>query len=128
MFPFLMHGDIVQISSIEIDKLKRGDIVVCKVNDRWIAHRLIKKNIAKNLFFTKGDGKIHKDFPVNQTQIKGIVVKIVKSRWKLARLSIGIYGRYIAFFSPVTAPMFNLTIWLLGIFSNLKKICKKNKL
>jgi signal peptidase I len=126
MFPFLMHGDIVQTTSVETEQLKCGDIVVFKMNDRWIAHRLIKKNIDKNLFFTRGDSRAIKDFPVNQNQIKGIVVKIVKSRWKLAHFSIGKYGKYIVFFSPITALFFNLIIRLFGVFSKLMKNRKKN--
>jgi signal peptidase I len=124
MFPFLMHNDVVQISSVETEHLKRGDIVVFKLNNRWVAHRLVKKNIDKKLFYTRGDSRTTKDLPVNQSQIKGIVVKIVKSRWKLAHFSIGKSGKYISFFSPITAPIFRLIIKLMGVFSKLKKRIK----
>jgi signal peptidase I len=116
MFPFLMHGDVVQITSIEPEKLKRGDIVIFKHNDCWVAHRLVKKNIDKHLFYTRGDARTKKDIPVLKSQIKGVVVKIVKSRWKLAHFAIGKYGKYIVFFSPLTEHIFNLIDWLLEIF------------
>ena len=113
MFPFLMHGDIVQISPIEIKKLKCGDIVVFKEDNNWIAHRLIKKNIHNNLFHTRGDGAKNMDKPIKQEQIKGIVVKIVKSRWKFAYCSIGKHTKFLAFFSPFVAPVFNAIMSLL---------------
>ena len=114
MFPFLMHGDIVLITSVTDKNLYKGAIVVFKINDRWIAHRLIKVDANNNLLYTRGDGKSIKDKPVKIEQIKGIVVKIVKSRWKLANFSIGKPAKIIAFLSPVTAPIFNFIIWGAG--------------
>jgi len=112
MFPFLMHGDIVQIKSVTNEKLKKGAVLVYKTDDRWIAHRLIKIDAKKNLFYTRGDCRIVKDEPISPEQIKGIVVKIINSRWKLAYLSIGKISKIIAFFSPVMAPFFSLVIYL----------------
>ena len=125
MFPFLMHGDTVQISAVDTEKLKCGDIVVFKVNNRWIAHRLIKKNIVQNIFYTRGDAMMCKDLPVNQGQIKGIVIKAVKSRCKLSRFATGKCSRYIAFFSPVISPVFYLIFCLSGALSKLKKCLLK---
>jgi len=114
MFPFLMHGDVVQIQSVTNKKIKRGAIVIYKNKERWIAHRLIKTDVKKNLIYTRGDCRIVKDEPISPEQIKGVVVKIVKSRWKLAYLSIGKFANVIAFFSPVMAPLFGLVIYFLG--------------
>jgi signal peptidase I len=117
MFPFLMHGDTVQISSVNIEELKCGDILVFKANNKWIAHRLFKKDTVKNLFYTRGDARVVKDFPIKQSQIKGIIVKTVKTRWKLSRFALGRYGKFIAIISPVTAPVFYL-------IKSLSSFCK----
>ena len=112
MFPFLMHGDIVQIDSIDLEKLNRGDVVVYKIDDKWIAHRLIKHNRKKNLYYMRGDSRIVKDIPIKPEQIKGVVSKIIKSRWKLAHFAIGKHKKYITLFSPITAPIFNFWLWV----------------
>jgi len=114
MFPFLMHGDVVQIQSVTNKKIKRGAIVIYKNKERWIAHRLIKTDVKKNLIYTRGDSRTVKDEPIIPEQIKGVVVKIVKSRWILAHLSIGKFAKVITFFSPVMAPVFGFIFFLLG--------------
>ena len=113
MFPFLRHGDIVQIETVDVEKLKIGDVIVFKTEDKWVAHRLIKRNIKQNLFYTRGDGKTVKDIPITPEQIKGVVTKIVKSRWKLAHFAVGKCGKIIACCSPIVAMLIN---WGIRIF------------
>ncbi|MCL2072314.1 MAG: signal peptidase I [Marinilabiliaceae bacterium] len=112
MFPFLVHNDIVQIKTIDIENLKIGDVVVFKIDNKWVTHRLIKRNRKKNLFYTRGDSKLIKDNPIKPEQIKGTVTKIVKSRWKLAHFAIGNNRKFIAFCLPVIAPITNFLIWV----------------
>jgi len=118
MFPFLMHGDIVQVVSVKNKKPKKGDIVVFELNGKWIAHRLIKHNLKKNLYYTRGDSRTTKDSPQPPENIKGIVVNILQSRWQVARFATGKLGRVIAFCSVVTAPFFHFVIWIKSLGKN----------
>ena len=106
MFPFLLPGDIIQVSPIKPENLKRGMVIVFQSDNIWIAHRLIKFDSKKEIAYTRGDGRATKDAPLSYEQIKGVAVKIVKSRWKLAKFSIGKFSGAIAFCSPVLGVVF----------------------
>ena len=120
MFPFLLSGDIIQVAPINPENLKKGMVVVFQSDNNWIAHRLIKFDHKKEIAYTRGDGRATRDNPLSYALIKGVAVKIVKSRWKLAKYSIGKFSGVIAFCSPVLGIVFRGVTYLLGIWNRLK--------
>jgi signal peptidase len=75
MFPFLRKGDILTINPAPMEQIKRGDIVVYELNEKWIAHRVIQVNHnSEGLeFLLRGDTCAAFDPPVNKENFIGIV-------------------------------------------------------
>ena len=118
MFPFLLPNDIIQVSPIKPENLKRGMVIVFQSDNIWVAHRLIKFDHKNGIAYTRGDGRATKDNPLSYEQIKGVAVKIVKSRWKLAKFSIGKYSGAIAFCSPVSGVVFRGVTYLISLLKS----------
>ncbi len=106
MFPLLMKGDVVLVKSVTYVTLRKGDIVVFERNDIWVAHRLIHKTDGK--LRTQGDGNRVIDATLPFSSVKGVVVKVTKSRWLLARWATKWPGRTLAYTYIVTGPTFCL--------------------
>jgi signal peptidase I len=102
MYPFLQNDDLVEIEKTDLEDLEIGDIVVFKNQDRWLAHRLIKKQISEGetKLITKGDsclkfdetfgkelyvGKItnfereNKSYSLNDSSFKTFTKRIINS-------------------------------------------------
>jgi signal peptidase len=75
MFPFLRKGDILTINPAPMEQIKRGDIVVYELNEKWIAHRVIQVNHNSEgfEFLLRGDTCAAFDPPVNKENFIGIV-------------------------------------------------------
>lgn len=126
MFPMLVKGDIVVVAPVAFDKLRKGDIIVFEYDSLLIAHRLISKRNGHVL--TRGDGNSRPDIPIPFDKIKGKVIKIENSRWKIAKLAIKLPGTMLAFTGPVTGPAFKLTgIAAYRLLSLFRRLSGKEK-
>lgn len=89
MFPFLRKGDIIYFKKQKTENYKKGDIIVFKTSEKFIAHRLIKLKNEKNkiMVICKGDSllKYDKAFPVNQ--ILGKVISVERNDKKVDYMS-----------------------------------------
>lgn len=120
MFPLLMKGDVVLVKPVTYEALRKGDIVVFERNGIWVAHRLVRK--AKGNLQTQGDGNQLLDADLPFSKVKGVVVKVTKSRWWLANWATEWPGRALAYTYGVTGPAF----WFLGrVASKLYRMFKK---
>lgn len=108
MFPLLMKGDVVLVKQVDISQLQKGEVVVFEGRDAWVAHRLIK--VADQGLLTRGDANRGMDEQVPFSHYKGVVIKIGRARWPLARLAVGQAGKCLAYTGRVTGPLF----WLLA--------------
>ena len=91
MFPFLRKGDILTVEPVSMNKIKRGDVVVFEMEEKWIAHRVIEiRNSEKGLeFLLRGDTCIAFDPVVDKENFIGSVS--VFTRFNSKRdLSIGV--------------------------------------
>lgn len=79
MSPMLLEGDILVISSPDMDRLRCGDLVVIKVKQDFFTHRLIK--IDDQHCLTKGD-RWHLPDPLIRTSD---IIGIVQSRERRGR-------------------------------------------
>ena len=104
MFPMLLTNDVVLVKPIEADDLKFGQIVVFRLGDNLVVHRLIGQSKEKGLVFTRGDGLPKKDKSIKLEDVIGVVVGIEQSRWSLAKLAIGPWSPVWAVVMPVISP------------------------
>lgn len=111
MWPFLRHGaDTVVLEQAEPDQIRKGDIVLVRVNPgRYLLHRVTA--CTENQVETTGDGNCFRDGFFQRDQVLARAVKLIRSdrtidcadpRWKLAfRCWMVLY--------PVRRPM--MSIW-----------------
>ncbi len=81
MLPLLWPGDVIIIDPIDIEQIAIGDIVVFKLDNRLVAHRLISisSNNNSKFLFTKGDSNLKKDEPISAELLIGVVRNVVKN-------------------------------------------------
>ncbi len=81
MLPLLWPDDVIIIDPIDIEQIAIGDIVVFKLDNRLVAHRLISisSNNNSKFLFTKGDSNLKKDEPFSAELLIGVVRNVVKN-------------------------------------------------
>lgn len=83
MEPTLKTNSVAIVKKINYNEVKKDDILMYKIEDKVITHRVIEKN--KNEIITKGDNNQSKDaYLIKKENVKGIVV------YKLNFLSVPI--------------------------------------
>ena len=78
MFPFLRKGDLLTVEPVPMETIKRGDIVVFEMGEKWIAHRVIniKRESNKLNFIPRGDTNLFCDLMVSKINYVGKIQKI----------------------------------------------------
>jgi len=77
MHPTIRHGDVITVEPAVPANLNRGDIILYRLQDNFIAHRIvnIKESDRSELtFILKGDASIACDGPVKTEQVLGKVI------------------------------------------------------
>lgn len=76
MYPYLRNEDIITVERCSFSELKKGDIIVFKSNNKWIAHRLLKKSSGgnNNTLTARGDTCAKKDPPITENNYIGKVI------------------------------------------------------
>ena len=76
MFPFFKNGEIITVKKCRADELRIGNIVVFKVDNKWVTHRLLKIILQNNktYFIAKGDSCKKKDPMFTEENLIGKVV------------------------------------------------------
>jgi len=110
MFPILLTTDVVLVKPVEPDDLKYGQVIVFKLGENLVVHRLVGRNLEKGLVYTRGDGLQKRDKPVNVEDVVGIVVGIEKSRWRLAKIAIGRWSPIWAVVMPIIGPFIRAAV------------------
>jgi hypothetical protein len=89
MYPMFVPGrDEAIIAPVEVEKLKRGDVVLYRrKNSILVLHRLCKKN--KKGFYFVGDNQVEVEGPLHSEQMKGVLIGFIRK------------GRYISVKNPI---------------------------
>jgi len=89
MRPTLYAGDIVIVKDIEPEEVAVGDVILFKLSQGKVLHRVIEiqDENGEIQFITQGDGLSVVDDPVSETQLVG---KMVASIPKIGWITIGI--------------------------------------
>ena len=94
MWPILEKGDLILVKGVKKDDIKIGDIIVYRVEDGFIIHRVIK--LKDKTLITKGDANTNSDAPIQYEKVVGKTVNINEKP-----LVIPYLGNITAFANPV---------------------------
>lgn len=80
MSPLLNKGDLISFKRVDINKLKRTDLIVFKLKDIYGARRFIKTvtNNGQSYIITKSDMSKEYDEPIEEESFMGIITKVEK--------------------------------------------------
>jgi hypothetical protein len=79
MHPTIRHGDLITVEPVAPANLKRGDIVLYRLQNGFIAHRIVnieERNGCGLTFILRGDASTTCDAPVKPAQVLGKVVRV----------------------------------------------------
>ena len=84
MFPFLRQGDLLTVEPVPMETIKRGDIVVFEIGEKWIAHRAVKISNSRNQtkISARGDSYLYLDPEVTKLNFVGIVNEFERNKTK----------------------------------------------
>lgn len=78
MHPIIRHGDLITVEPVAPFRLKKGDIILYRLQSDFIAHRIVRieERDGRGLtFILRGDGSSGCDSPVKAEQVLGKVVR-----------------------------------------------------
>ncbi len=126
MWPFLKGEEKLMVKMIPISELKLGDLILYKVNNQSVCHRLVKKSQTNNgyLIYAKGDAFFGSAELVNEQMFLGKVIGIIRND-KITSLE-GARQRVINRISLIISPLLNFIIKSSSSYIILlKRIIKK---
>ena len=119
MLPIFPEGTQVKLTPVfSLAELKRGDVVLFKVKERYILHRIIM--IGNEVVMCKGDSMVCSDPWVN---VNEIVARVVRYRWKNHKLWKSTDGYLFKF---ITMVYLNPYLVSVSIIRPLVRIWLKN--
>ena len=74
MSPAIRDGEMVYVKPSPRESLHRGDIVLVKDDRGFRLHRLIRADVRRDVFITRGDSGRQDDPAVGRAQILGVAV------------------------------------------------------
>ena len=77
MIPAVWPGDVITVRSTSLVDLQPGQIVLHRREEKLIAHRVTR--IHDNLLITQGDSIPYEDPPVNEADMVGLVVGLLRN-------------------------------------------------
>lgn len=75
MRPEILPGDLLYIEVVQPESISVGDVVVFRKRGHLIAHRVVKKELARGQFIEKGDDKF-RPYPVELGSVIGRVTAV----------------------------------------------------
>ena len=95
MSPAIRDGEIVEITPVTLSELRKNDIVLAKTDFGFRLHRVLRLDLAQNVFITRGDCAQQDDPPLNGNQILGRArAKELRVGWTTVRASFR-YGWFL---------------------------------
>jgi len=78
MHPTIRDGEAISIAAVSPDEVVRGDVVLCRHDNRVLAHRVVAVTArgAGRVFQLRGDAKAACDEPVSADGVVGRVIAI----------------------------------------------------
>ena len=84
MYPMFVPGrDAAVIKKADVDKIRRGDVVLYRRKEGiLVLHRVVKRKGSR--FYMVGDNQMEIEGPVEETQIRGILVAFVRNGHRIS--------------------------------------------
>jgi len=104
MRPFIRDGDILEITPVNGEEIRLGDVIFYRVGERrMIAHRVIEKIIQndKLIFLTKGDSNMGEGEKVYLEQVIGRV-KAIERKGRKIRIDEGLNRLMYVFYLKIS--------------------------
>jgi signal peptidase len=82
MHPTIRHMDLITVEPVAPSNLKRGDIILYRLQKSFIAHRIVsieEQDGCGLTFILRGDGSTAYDAPVKSAQVLGKVVSLERN-------------------------------------------------
>ena len=78
MYPIIRDGDMVEVAPVRAAELRRGDVLLCRIGDGAIAHRLVgySRRDGDSALVLRGDSAFAKDAPVPFTSVIGRLTQV----------------------------------------------------
>ena len=86
MHPTIRHGDVITVEPVAPSNLKRGDIILYRLQKSFVAHRLVnieERNGCGLTFILRGDASTSCDAPVGAQQVLGKVVRVERGHRRI---------------------------------------------
>ncbi len=104
MRPFIRNGDILEITPVNTEEIRLGDVIFYHVGKRrMVAHRVIEKIIQnhKPIFLTKGDSNTGEEEKVHLEQVVGRV-KAIERKGRKIRINEGLNRLMYIFYLKIS--------------------------
>jgi len=91
MHPTIRHGDLITVEPVAPSKLKKGDIILYRLQNDFIAHRIMNietRNGCGLTFILRGDASTTCDAPVKSAQVLGKVVCLKRGQRRIDPYSL----------------------------------------
>lgn len=116
MTPLLYENrDLVVIDSIESHKLKKNDVILYRINDRYVLHRIVK--VRSQDYVMRGDRCMTKEYGITQRHILGRMTSFIR-KGKPKSVKNFLYRLYVFFWCD----MFFLRVAVLKTGSFLRRL------
>jgi hypothetical protein len=101
MYPTIRDGEAVDVAAIDPRRIRRGDVLLCRLGSGTVAHRVVRlerKANAVSSIVLRGDASFAPDAPLSPDDILGQVIATTRAgvRRPLDTVSAGIVGALIA--------------------------------
>lgn len=113
MYPYFRSGDVIYIEKVPFQDLKPGEVIVFRREDRWVAHRYIKRKDSDShaVITTRGDACLRYDEAVSEANYVGKVVMRKRKDTAISLSGAENYSRIVMFLQPfIHYPLFGAAI------------------
>jgi signal peptidase I len=104
MWPFLKTGEKVMVKKVSAEDLRIGDIILYRLGNQMVCHRLVKKVASASgyLIYAWGDASPYLGEPITEKALVGKVISILRNGRIISFTGIGRHfvNRLIAEFGP----------------------------
>jgi len=105
MHPFIRDGETVEITAVDPDRIRLGDIVFCRLaENRLVLHRVvaIQRTAGMRVFLLQGDAHFWNDGFVDASQVIGRAAALLRQgKWvSLDAFPLSFYARLWRFIIP----------------------------
>jgi signal peptidase len=93
MHPTIRHGDVITVEPAAPGNLRKGDIILCRLQRSLIAHRIVnieEREGCEVTFILRGDASTTCDAPVKPEQVLGKVVCLERDHSTINPYSLGV--------------------------------------